>query len=193
MAQRFRRTSRGIEARLDDGERELVARLFADVAEMLDDGAAAEQDPLADLVGISETATTPQDPALLRLLPHGSRDDEEAAGDFRRYTERGLRARKRDALGTARQTLERPGPLALTPPEATAWLTALTDVRLVIAERLGLRTDEDAEELHAVVAAGDEDDPRTWMAAVYDFLTWLQETLVSVLTQDLPEGGRGRV
>jgi Domain of unknown function (DUF2017). len=59
-----------------------------------------------------------------------------------------------------------------------AWLTALTDVRLVLGERLGLRSDADAEELQAALDDADDSDPRAWLAAVYDFLTWLQETLV---------------
>lgn len=191
MARKFGRTRHGIEARLEDPERDLLAQLFADVEEMLHDPAASDADPLAAMVGISENAVRPEDPALLRLLPDASREDDEIAGEFRRFTERGLRARKRQALATARATLERPGPLRLSEAEAEAWLTSLTDVRLVLAERLGLRTDEDAEALHAVLLAGAEDDPRAWLAAVYDFLTWLQETLVTVLAESLPSEGHG--
>jgi hypothetical protein len=187
MARRFRRTRHGIGANLDDVERDLLARLLDDVDELLDDGTPAAQDPLAAMVGIAEHARTPEDPAVARLLPDASPDDPEQAMEFRRFTELGLRARKRRALRTARATLDRRGALVLTDDEAQAWLTALTDVRLVLAERLGLRTDEDAEQLHAELDDADEDDPRAWLAAVYDFLTWLQETLVAVLMEDLPD------
>jgi hypothetical protein len=157
---------------------------------MLADDAAPDADPLAAMVGISENARVPDDPAVRRLLPDASRDDPEAAREFRRFTERGLRARKQEALATARATLDAGPSLLLTDEQARSWVTALTDVRLVLAERLGLRTDEDADQLHVTLAGADDDDPVAWLAAVYDFLTWLQETLVAVLQVALPEEGR---
>ena len=191
MAHRFRRTRHGIEARLDAAEKDLLARLFDDVHEMLDDGRqASEDDWMSSALGISEDARTPEDPALARLLPDGAREDDEAAHEFRRLTERGLRARKREALRTARSTLSRSDGVRLDDAEARAWLGALTDVRLVLGERLGLASDADAERLDALLQGLDEDDPRAWLAAVYDFLTWLQETLVTVLLAGMPEEGR---
>jgi hypothetical protein len=50
----------------------------------------------------------------------------------------------------------------------------------VLAERLGVRTDEDAELLDLVVAAGPA-DPRATAAALYHTLTWWQESLVGVI------------
>ena len=192
MAHRFRRTRHGIEARLDAAERDLLARLFDDVHDLLDDGPEPSSDDwMASELGISEDARTPEDPALARLLPDAARDDADAAHEFRRFTERGLRARKRQALRTARETLSRGAGPVLDDAEARSWLTALTDVRLVLGERLGVRTDADAEGLEDLLHEADEDDPRVWLAAVYDFLTWLQETLVTVLLAGLPEEGRG--
>ena len=60
-------------------------------------------------------------------------------------------------------------------------LTALTDVRLVLGERMGLRTDEDVDVLEAAAATLDPDDPLAYALAIYDFLTWLQETLASAM------------
>ena len=69
---------------------------------------------------------------------------------------------------------------------------ALTDVRLVVASRLGIEADEDAEALHRDVAEasvglrtmGPEElgiDPeRLWLGMLYDALTWLQESLVTL-------------
>lgn len=185
MARRFERTRRGVTARFDDGERVLLEELLGEVAELLDDGRPSESDPLEAMVAISEDASRPADPALARLLPDAARDDAEAAAEFRRLTERGLRQRKRDALSTALATLERPGPLRLDGAEAQAWLTALNDVRLVIAERLQLRTEADAERLLAEADEMGPEDPRGWLSAVYDFLTWLQETLVGALAEEL--------
>ena len=191
MAQRFRRTSHGIEAGLDASERDLLARLFDDVHDMLDDGSGPGQDDwMSSALGTAEDASTPEDPALARLLPDGARDDDALTHEFRRLTERGLRARKRESLRSARATVTREDGPCLDDAEARAWLAALTDVRLVLGERLGLRTDADAERLETLLRDLDEDDPRAWLAAVYDFLTWLQESLATVLLAALPEEGR---
>ena len=190
MARRFRRSRKGITASLDEVEVDLLARLFADVAEMVTPDGGAAEDPLAALVGITEDARMPDDPAMARLLPDAHREDPDAAAEFRRFTERGIRDRKAEGLRTAGGTLDRGQPLALTDDEARAWLTGLTDVRLVIAERLGLRTDDDAEALHLELAELPEGDPRAWLGAVYDFLTWLQESLAEVLLAGLA-GERG--
>lgn len=191
MARGFQRGRRGIRAKLDAHEKGVLAHLFVEVYELLDahDGqASGEQDPLAVLVGIGTAVDAPADPALARLLPDGHRDDPQASADFRRYTELGLRERKRAGLETARVTLGREGPLVLDDGEARAWVVALTDVRLVLAERMGLRTEQDHERLRE--QAQDEDDGLVVMLSLYDFLTWLQETLVAALVaplRDLPE------
>ncbi len=185
MAHRFARSRAGLTARLDDAEREVLHRLMTDVAGMLDQARPVAADPLEELVGITEGAVLPDDPALARLLPDASRDDDEVAAEFRRLTERGLRHRKHDALTTATATLERTTgstDLVLTEEEAAAWLTALNDVRLVLAERLGVRTDEDAERVALRAVRLPADDPVAWLSSVYDFLTWLQESLVQALS-----------
>ena len=66
-------------------------------------------------------------------------------------------------------------------------LVALTDVRLVMGERLGLRTDEDATRLEELVETLDPDDPAVFALGVYDFLTWLQESLTQALVGGAPE------
>ena len=187
MASAFKRTRAGVVGSFDDTERDLLTRLFLDVADMLEDGLPTDGDPLAAMVGIAPDAHQPEDPALARLLPAASRDDEELAGEFRRYTEIGLRQRKSANLRTAAASLAHPADrrdeLRLDDDSATAWLTALTDVRLVLAERLGIQTDEDAEAMHEIAEDVDVDDPRGWLAAVYDFLTWVQESLVGALSR----------
>jgi hypothetical protein len=147
VARGFRRTRHGLRAKLDDQERSVLAHLFVDVYELLDDGVQADPDPLAAMIGIGTSVDLPDDPALARLLPDAHADDPVASSEFRRYTEQGLRERKRQCLETARLTLGRPGSLSLDDAEAQAWLVALTDVRLVLAERMGLRTEEDHEVL----------------------------------------------
>jgi hypothetical protein len=186
-----RRRRGGIEVRLPSDERAVLVRLLADVSTLLDDTPldderdGAEPDPLTELVGfeLGKDVPPPEDPAVARLLPDGSADDAEAAEEFRRLTEHGLRRRKRSSLAVAVAALERADePLTLADGEALALLKGLTDVRLVLAERLGVQTDEDATSLHdALRDAGDSQEPWVIHAALYDVLTWWQEALVEAL------------
>lgn len=130
-----------------------------------------------------DLANLERDPALGRLLPTANRTDDEAAAEFRRLTETGLRQRKASALAVASAALRHDDgdKVRLSEPEARAFLVALTDVRLVLGERMGLRTDEDIDTLEATAADLDPDDPLAYALAVYDFLTWLQETLASAM------------
>ena len=138
---------------------------------------AADADPLEAAVGIGAATEAPVDPALARLLPDAYREDPEAAAEFRRYTETGLREAKRAAARTALASLARPGRRhRLGPDEAQAWLRALNDLRLTLGTRLGVT--EDWDEL---LAGLPEDDARRYALAVYDHLTWLQESLVQAL------------
>ncbi|HEY6796101.1 MAG TPA: DUF2017 family protein [Kineosporiaceae bacterium] len=191
MSRPFRRTRGGVLVQLDAHERALLGRLLDDVDGLLA-ADADERDGVSsnasaslddDLMAVLEAQLTPRppsDPAVARLLPDGNREDPELAAGYRRLSEHGLRERKRAALGRASSALRRPAPVLLDTSEALALLKGLTDVRLVLGERLGLRTDEDAELLHDVVAAGPA-DPLAAAAALYDALTWWQESLVSAL------------
>jgi hypothetical protein len=158
-------------------EARVLRHVLGEMLELLGPGEAVDEDPLAVAVGIGTATTAPEDPALARLFPDGYTDDEEASADFRRYTEPGLRAAKREALQTALDTLGDPGhKVTLTTEQAEAWLRALNDTRLVLGQRLGV-----TEEWDELVAALSEDDPRLALFWVYDRLTYLQETLVQAL------------
>ena len=119
----------------------------------------------------------PEDEVLRRLLPDAYGDDPQAAAEFRRFTERSLRERKAEADRRMLASLEpvqgQGGRVQLDADGARAWLAALNDIRLALGTRLGV--DEDVEE---VLADLDDDDPRRYAFAVYDFTTYLQETLV---------------
>ena len=133
---------------------------------------------------LSAGAPEPRDPALDRIFPTANRQDEQVAAEFRRLTEDGLRARKAGNLRTAIAALAslEDHKVSLEQPQALALLIALTDVRLVLGERLGLKQDEDFDLLEEQVSGLDDDDPAVYALAVYDFLTWLQETLAHALT-----------
>ena len=124
-----------------------------------------------------------RDPALDRLLPDAHRGDEAIAAEFRQLTEEGLRQRKSANLdiALARLTDSSDDRVVLDDEQAAAFLMALTDVRLLLGERMGMRTEADAEALHRAMEVIDDDDPLGYAMAWYDFLTWLQETLAHAL------------
>ncbi len=169
---------------------EIVAGLGAGFGGPLADHAARAPDGPQGLPGRGFGTEGPRDPALDRLLPTGHREDEAAAAEFRRLTEQGLRATKADKLRTAMAALSAPrgDRVELEEREALATVVALTDVRLVLGERLGLRTDEDAARVDELLGTLDPEDPVVYALAVYDFLTWLQETLAQSM---LPDPRRG--
>jgi hypothetical protein len=135
-------------------------------------------DDLARLLGQTGPATPPDDPVLARLLPDAYADDAEAAGDFRRFTEQELRNGKAAAARTVLATLpEDGGRIRLSEEEAQVWLRALNDVRLALGVRLSITEDFDAR-----TADLDPADPRSAYMWIYDWLTFLQETLVRALS-----------
>ena len=194
MAKAFKRKGDRFVARLDSLEREVVAGLLEQTREFLAPAPRAETgDAFDDLVASMgmpsfQEATDPRlegprDPALERLLPPAHREDEAVAAEFRRLTEQGLRERKTANLTTAVDALRDADgdKVVLSAAQAQALVVALTDVRLLLGERLGLRTDDDAEELAQRLDDADQDDPAMLLAAYYDFMTWLQESLTQCL------------
>lgn len=212
MARAFQRRSDGLVAWLDLDERAVVGQLAEQVREIIAPGAADPQhdggsvDPfdaiVAGLEGLSTDVGSPdpersagldeeRDPALDRLFPAGHRGDPLEAREFRRLTEDGLRRRKADNLATLIRVVDRhsadpadPEEIVLDEAEAVAVVVALTDIRLVMGERLGLRTDDDAQRLEQAADELPDDDPAAFAVMLYDFLTWLQESLSRVLAGD---------
>lgn len=194
----------GASTRFGESEAVLLRTLALDVRRLLAgegegrDAPQVERDPLEELTGMSTPAVglpgdpdavpprLPDDPALARLLPDAYRLDDpaatddpdyaayldDAAADYRRFTEGELRAGKLAALQQLLDTLpESGGQVRLDAETASVWLTALNDVRLVLAARLEI-TEETAE------TEFDPADPRAPALEVYDFLGWLQDSLV---------------
>ena len=79
--------------------------------------------------------------------------------------------------------------LVLGPEAAKLWAMALNDVRLVLAERLDIRDEEDAERVHEVQDWGDAEDVDSYLSLVYNFVSWLQESLVQAMLAS-PERGK---
>jgi len=177
---RFTRARRGVQARLEAVEARLLAQCASELLELLGAGAAEDDDPLAALVGLPPgDVGRPDDPAVARLFPDAYGDDPAAATEFRRYTEADLRAGKRaaaaDVLRDLQPLLEGGGKLLLDRDQCDTWLGWLNDLRLVLGTRLEVTEDLDEGDL-------DPDDPRSQLLAVYGWLGWAQESLLSCLT-----------
>ena len=187
--QRHRRSKRII-ANFSGFEADLLRSLAAQLVELLRNESAApvEQDPLEALLDFSGPTTEPEDPVLKRLFPSAYTEDEEAAAEFRRFTEGALRDGKADAAITIIDTLEEAGlppeltenglviDVELDEPTALTWLRSFTDLRLALATRLEVvEGDED------YWASLPEDDPRGQAHDIYDWVGYLQETLVRAL------------
>ncbi|MGC5584072.1 DUF2017 family protein [Ornithinimicrobium sp. W1665] len=193
MATAFRRVGGRLVAGFDAEEVEVVLHVLRLTRDFVAPERPGSGDPFLDLVaGLGEDVDPeePSDPALARLLPPASRDDDEQAREFRRLTEHGLRTRKAATIATAVAALEEAEPpeVSLDDAGAHALAVALTDVRLILGERLGLRTDEDSERLHdqleAALAGEAELDPATaQQMAYYDFLSWVQESITTVMLE----------
>jgi hypothetical protein len=180
--------SGGVLASFGAGQANIVRSLVSQVAELisgepLEEGEApaaepeAAPDDLAAQLGLSDNAELPADPILARLLPDAYADDPGAAAEFRRYTEVSLRSGKVAAAMTVLETLPPDGgQVRLGEADAQAWLRALNDVRLSLGVVLGVTDDfdEQVDELSA-------EDPRAAYVGVYQWLAYLQESLVEAL------------
>lgn len=183
----FRRRRRGtVTATFDLNEAQLLVNLASQVIELLQDRngpSESEPDPLASLIGMTGPALPPEDPVLARLLPDAYLGDPVEAGEFRRFTEQSLSAGKVANARTVIESLEAGGldvgdkkvEVELDEGQVMSWLRCLTDIRIALAVRLGIETEEDAERL-----AESDDEATVAMGDVFDWLGFVQETLVHV-------------
>lgn len=175
----FSRNGAGIRIELDEAERGLLRSLAEQVAQFVAPPPAdPNADPLAAMVGIDDTAEVPSDPALARLFPDAFTDDPEASTEFRRFTERSLRETKLSNARTVVAGLDS-GATEISEADIAAWLGFLNDARLTLGVRLEIKDDA-----HAEMEGLDEGDPRLGLFHVYDWLTYLQDTLVRLLMPD---------
>lgn len=187
--QRHRRSGHVI-ATFTGFEADLLRSLASQLVELLHHEAAVpdDRDPFEALMDFTGPTAEPEDPVLARLFPTAYPDDEEAAGEFRRFTEGALRDGKARAAATIIDTLEEAGlpdelredglviDVEMDPPTAHTWMRSFTDIRLALATRLGV---EDGDEDYW--SALPEDDPRAQAHDIYDWVGYLQETLVGAL------------
>lgn len=187
-----RRRRGGVVATFEPEEAHVLANLAGQVVELLRDRNGtpeSDPDPLAAQLGMGGPSLPPEDPVLRRLLPDAYGDDAEDSAEFRRFTERSLTSAKVENAERLIASLvsggmgldEDDGPevvveVELDDAEVQAWLRTLTDIRLSIAVRLGIDSDDDA------LSVAESEDPAVQaMSDVYDWLGYVQETLVGAL------------
>ena len=116
------------------------------------------------------------DSAVRRLLPDAYRHEPELADEWRRLSRRGLVDRK---IGFAHTLSAALAPVAadgvarsvpLTMDAALDWVRGIGDLRLVIADRMGILVDGDE---------GTFGEPG--LRDIYDWLAWMQDGIVQVL------------
>lgn len=162
-------------------EAEHLAGLIEQFIELVSD---SRTEPASESMGV-ETLPLDDDPAVRRLVPDAYPDDSEASGEFRRLTASELLDRREQdaalvlaSLTSAVDALDEHQPatatmlLALDDEAVSAWMKTLTALRLVLASRLGVRTEAD----------NDPEDPRF---GVYE---WLGYRLEGLLTATEPRG-----
>jgi hypothetical protein len=154
MARAFRHDKDTVKGRLDPYEVELLRRLVGDVV---------------TLVGAADTA--PRNPVTDRLFPDPSPDPETAAA-VRDLIHDDLREAKLAAARAMLASLPDDGKVTLDAETADQWLTALNDVRLALGTALGV-----TEDVY-------EKEPGDAEMQVYQWLSFLQETLVEALSAE---------
>lgn len=202
---------------------EQVVELLEQEVDGLEEIAAAVADdglPSA-LLGLDDTVVeAPTDPAVRRLLPNAAPTDQRVGEEFRRLTQTDLALSKVGRLTALCAALagddeplldlEDDGPadgvdiddelgsrdVALEPADAQSFAGALTDVRLVLAERLGIVTDDDSDRLSSAIEQawqGRADlDPRIeLLGSVFLLAGYLQESLLDLMLARLRGGAPG--
>lgn len=186
-----RRRRGGWVSTLDPAEAAILANLAGQVIELLRDRngeKTSDPDPLMGELGFTGPAHAPEDPVLRRLLPDAYRDNPDDAAEFRRFTESALTSAKVSNAERLIQSLEaggfdsaaeneQPVEVELDETAVQAWLRSLNDIRLSLAVRLGIENEEDA-----VLLAKSSDQAEVAMSELYDWLGYVQETLVQALS-----------
>jgi hypothetical protein len=152
----FVRTRAGIERRFTSSEKRMLTNLARGITEAL---------------GSVDDVASYTDPVVTRLLPVAYPDDPDAAAEYAGATRSRLAQAKSDAARRLVADLDAApgGVVRLDEAAAVRWLTALGDVRLALAERVGI--DEVQRSVH------------TPQGMLYAWLTWLQGSLVEAVEQ----------
>lgn len=153
----FVRRADGVHLGLASGERAVLTSLVEQLRQVLDHDLAT-------------------DPVAVRMFPDAYPEDDAASAEFRRYTQDDLRTAKSANATVVHEWLTGTREGALTASDQQAWLRSLTDLRLTIADRLGIVDRETADN------GLDSDDGSVGLRDVYDWLGYVQEHLVVTIS-----------
>jgi len=150
----FERRGDAMWAQFDEFESGVIAGLASQVAQLVDE-------------------RPDYDAAVQRLLPDAYRDDPDAQDEYRTMTEADLASRKvanARLIAAALAPGEWPRTVELDESAAVRWMRSLTDIRLVLASRIGIRADGETQD--------DTSESALALREAYDALGALQESLV---------------
>ncbi len=140
---------------------------------------------VAQFAQLLAESTDSTDPAVERLTPAAYADDADAAREFRAMTHDELLERRSDDAATVLASLGESATLAEDLPDEAlteltavvldaqatqAWLRTLAAIRLVLANRLGIESEDDH----------DEGDPRF---GIYEWIGYRLDGLVRALDE----------
>src|SRR3954451_3366603 len=131
-----------------------------------------ERDLLRRVPGQLRELLGTDEPSLRRLFPPAYLDDPEKDADYQRLMREELLVRHEAALTIMEETVDATD---LDESQLTAWMSALNELRLVLGTRLDVSEDDDFN-AHL--------DPENELApayALYGYLGWLQEEVVTAL------------
>ena len=152
---RVRRSRKGgFDLRLPESERQLVSSL------------------VGQLRGVLTGDHVTGDPGLRRLFPSAYADDAARDAEYREMVHDDLLAARLGALDVVEATV---GAANVDEAQLLAWMGAINDLRLVLGTRL------DVSEETAFDA--DPDDPEAPALAVYQYLSFLLESIVDALSR----------
>ena len=140
-----------------------------------------------------DVVTDPEDPVYQRLFPRAYLDptEDQAEMAYTAFVRPTASEERLAALDATTHALEdatdiRGGVMVrLGPEQVDAWARALNEARLTLGVQLHITEEHDLDGL-------DPSDPRSALAAVYSWLSWLQTELIEALLpayEHIPEEG----
>jgi len=129
-----------------------------------------ERNLLRNLCDEVRELLTTDEPSLRRLFPPAYLDDDEKEAEYQSLMRADLLATHQASLETLEKTADA---TELDEAELSAWMAALNQVRLVLGTSLDV-----SEETELDV---DPENPLAFSYAVYGFLGYLQEEVVTAL------------
>jgi hypothetical protein len=135
-----------------------------------------ERELLRELGGqLRDLLLADRDPNLRRLYPAAHADDARLDSEYQSMVHGTLVEGRLSALDTMDATLDAK---VLTEDQLGCWMGAVNDLRLVLGTRLDVSEDEHDFDPAAPDAAA---------RAIYHYLGWVLEEIVSVMAEGLPE------